>query len=251
MKPDERLIVFAHPRSGSANLLRLLQLHPGLELLEEPFNEKHSSWWGPYGDHRNRISDLDSLEAVLDEIFAEYDGFKTLTYQLPEALNKAMLLAPNRKVVFQRRRNLLKAVVSGLIAEQTGLWSAAEAEAPVLDYYSGLEPISIEETAGRLAYERSMIDFYAELLSHLPASSCFNLFYEDVFLGPAAEQQAQLARLFEFIDVEPVPADAADRWLSPARARLNSEETYGRVPNLREIDEALGNDETGRLFDVR
>lgn len=251
MKPDERLIVFAHPRSGSTNLLRVLQLHPELDLLEEPFNEKHAVWRRFHREHRQRITDMDSFNSVLREIYAKYDGFKTLAYQLPEELNRSMLLAPDRKIIFHRRRNLLQAVVSGLLGVQTGLWNPTAAQAPVLEYYAELRPLSLEETAGRLKHERSMIDLYADLLSAVPAGSCLNLFYEDFFLAPPAEREMQLTRLFEFLDVEPVPASAADRYINPARARLNSEETYARVPNLREIDEALGSDENGRLFDVR
>jgi len=250
VRPDERLIIFAHPRSGSTNLLRVLQLHPELDLLEEPFNEEHAVWRRFHREHRQRITDMDSFASVLREIYAEYDGFKTLAYQLPEELNRSMLLAPERKIVFHRRRNLLQAVVSGLISAQTGLWNPAAAQAPLLDYYAELRPLSLEKAAGRLNYERSMIDFYADLLSHLPASRCLNLFYEDFFLAPPAERELQLTRLFEFLEVEPVSITAADRYINPARARLNSEETYARVPNLREIDEALGSDAHGRLFDV-
>jgi hypothetical protein len=40
-----------------------------------------------------------------------------------------------------------------------------------------------------------------------------------------------------------------DRLLDPAITKLNSEETYRLVPNATKIDEALGSDETGWLFD--
>lgn len=246
MQRDERLIIFAQPRSGSNSLLRVLQLHPDLELLEEPFNERHLSWWGR--EYRARIRDVRSFDAVLREIFAEYDGFKTLPYQLPEKLNRRMLLAPRRRIVFLRRRNLLKAVVSGQIADQTGLWHPSWASKPVLDYYSALQPLSVKETAGRLAHERSMIQGYARLLSRLPASRCLHVFYEDVFTSPL-EQQAQIDRVLEFLDLETMPLDAARQFLDPAQARLNSEQTYARVPNIVEIDDALGSDEHGRLFD--
>ncbi len=251
MRPDERVIVFAHPRSGSTSLVRLLGLHPELRLDEEPFHEDHATWRRVERASRRRITDTDSLDAVLSEIFAEYDGFKTLAYQLSPTLNAHMLLAPGRKIVFLRRRNLLKSVVSGMIAEQTGLWHACQATAPVLEYYSDLRPLSVEEAAGRLAYERSLIDEHAAVLAGLPESRRLDVSYEDFFLAAETERAAQLERLFAFLDLEPIPAAQAAAFLDPSRARLNSEETYARVPNVRELDETLGSDEYGRLFELR
>lgn len=249
MKPDERLIVFAHARSGSTSLIGALGEHPELELLAEPFNSDHASWWHGHREYRQRVVDEATLNTVLGEIFAAYDGFKTLTSQLPEPLNRSMLLAPDRKLVFLRRRNLLRAVVSNLLGHETKLWHLELAQKPVVEYFSELRPLSVETVGGWLGHEVETVGAYAEMLAGLPPDRCLNLFYEDLFLAPPAERQARLDRVFAFLDLDPLPAGAADRYLDPARARLNTEETYALVPNLREIDDALGSDEHGRLFD--
>ena len=65
------------------------------------------------------IQDVPSLGAQLAEIFTAYNGIKMLEYQLPEPLYVHLLQRPDCQVILLRRKNLLQAVVSGLIAEQT------------------------------------------------------------------------------------------------------------------------------------
>jgi hypothetical protein len=72
--------------------------------------------------------------------------------------------------------------------------------------------------------------------------------YEDLYLGPPERRRQLLDDATRFLGLEPVADDRADAFLDPEQTKLNSDETYGRVPNARELDEALGNDETGRLF---
>ena len=43
------------------------------------------------------------------------------------------------------------------------------------------------------------------------------------------------------------PTPRIDFYLDPANVQMASARTYGLLPNVREIDAALGNDETGRL----
>jgi len=42
MDPNLRVIIFAHPRSGSTSLNRILELHPAIRILMEPFNEGYT-----------------------------------------------------------------------------------------------------------------------------------------------------------------------------------------------------------------
>jgi hypothetical protein len=249
MRSDERLIVFAHARSGSSSLYEMLQLHPELDVLHEPFHPSRGKWVPPRRDFRSEIHDAASLDAVLREIFADYDGLNTLAYQLPTELNRSMLLAPRRKIVFIRRRNLLKSVVSALIAEQTELWKPWEAKKPVLEYYAELRPLSMDEARAQLEETHRTIELYRQLLASLPPDRCHEVVFEDFFLVPPDEKRARLREVFAFLELEPPEGQAVERFLDPAHAQLNTDETYARVPNLRELDDALGSDETGRIFD--
>jgi len=44
MDTNQRLLLITHPRSGSSSLYQILQLHPALNMLEEPFNEAFTNW---------------------------------------------------------------------------------------------------------------------------------------------------------------------------------------------------------------
>jgi hypothetical protein len=248
VNPDERLIIFAQARSGSSSLREALMLHPRLVILAEPFHPNHVLWRSEHRDYRRRITDTASLDSVLAEIFAEFDGLKTLAHELPTDLTEHMLLAPKRKVVFVRRRNILKAVVSSLVAQQSGLWQRRDATKGVLAYYQRLRPLSVSQTRAEVEQTRQMLGHYGQLLSRLPEGSCLEVVYEDLFLTPPAEREARFDAVLAFLQLEAVSTRKVQRFLDPARAQLNSEETYALVPNLRELDDALGNDETGRLF---
>lgn len=86
MQINQRVILFAHPRSGSSSLFQILQLHPQLHLLEEPFNESFVEWNPTNKDYLSHIHDIPSLDAQLADIFATYNGLKMLDYQLSDDL---------------------------------------------------------------------------------------------------------------------------------------------------------------------
>ena len=100
MKPGERVLLFAHPRSGSSNLYRILQLHPALEILEEPFNEDFVNWQPENKDYLGWIRDVESLDEQLAEIFTRFNGVKVLRPELTK-LNSAATyrFLPNAQAV--------------------------------------------------------------------------------------------------------------------------------------------------------
>ncbi len=53
MKTDQnKAIIFAHPRSGSTSLHKILNTHPDLNLVLEPFHENYGKW---HPDEKNYI----------------------------------------------------------------------------------------------------------------------------------------------------------------------------------------------------
>lgn len=243
-----RFIIFAHARSGSSSLYETLQLHPQLHILEEPFSEDYTSWHSGANDYLARVTDAASLDVVLADIFAEYNGLKVLHHQLPEELYAHMLLAPGRKVILLRRRNLLRAVVSSLIGEQTGLWKTWDATKPLSEYYSHIAPIRVDQVLQGVAHLRESMGRYEQIVSSLAEGSLLRLTYEDIYLGSPAETEAWFEGVFRFLGVEPLWSDQAGLFLDPTRAQLNSPATYEHIPNLREIERECGSDETGWLL---
>jgi len=161
VKPGERVLLFAHPRSGSSNLYQILQLHPALEILEEPFNENFVNWQPENKDYLGLVRDVESLDEQLAEIFTRFNGVKVLNYQLDDELVEHLLLRPDFCVMFVRRRNVLQTVVSNLIAEQTNLWKKWDMARSLETYYDGLRPLDLDDVrvrVERLAYAVMRVD---------------------------------------------------------------------------------------------
>ena len=72
------LRLFAHARSGSSSLLKILQSHAALRVVEEPFHEKFAQWNPGEPKYVDLITDVASLERQLDALFAVNDGIKVL-----------------------------------------------------------------------------------------------------------------------------------------------------------------------------
>src|SRR5262245_21594215 len=188
-----RLIFLAHPRSGSSSLFQILQLHPALHLLEEPFNENFTRWNPNNPNYRDQIHDRASLDAQLAAIFTTYNGLKVLDYQLPDDLLAHLLHQRDIHVLFLRRRNLLQTVVSLLIAEQTRLWKKWDMTQPLEDYYRALRTLDIDEVQGRIVGLHQHLAFCESVLDTRPGVAALKLIYEDLYFAPAARREQQIA----------------------------------------------------------
>ena len=251
MRAGEKLLLLAHPRSGSSNLYEILQLHPALRICLEPFNENRVRWASANVSYRERVDDWDSLEAVLVEILAEFDGLKLSSYQLPEEWVVRLIGRSDFLVLFLRRRNVLQAVVSNLIAEQTGLWHRWDMNRPLDTYYADLRPLDVAEVRTRVEELASHLDRLEAAIERRNDGRTHTLFYEDLFYAEPAAQKGAIGALWAFLDLDPIESDRIDYFLRPKRSKLNSPATYRMLPNAREIEEECGDDVTGHLFELR
>jgi hypothetical protein len=247
MTGSPRVVVVAHPRSGSNSLVGILDCHPELTLLNEPFNENFSSWLPTNPDYRARITDVTSLDRVVDGILADYSGFKVHSYQLETDLLAHLLCRRDLCVVFLRRRNLLEAVVSNLIAEQTGLWAAWDRDRALEDYYTGLDALPVEDVRDKLRQTRENLAEVAAILHTRRDGRVLELCYEDLFLGERSTRWRLAESLWAHLGVPPCENPRLARFLENASFRMGKSATYGHLPNLAEIEATFGNDETGHI----
>lgn len=248
MNQHFRLILFAHARSGSSSLYEMLALHPDLHILQEPFNEGFNDWEPDHPNYLELITDQASLDAQLAAIFAHYNGIKVLQYQLPVELYTYLLRRPDYQIIFLRRRNLLQAVVSVLLAEQTNLWKRWDMQRPLADYYANLQPLSLVEIRERIVELKENLDYYEGVITSRASGSYLKLSYEELYFGSALQQAQLLTQIWCYLDIAPLPIARLQAFLQPAQAQLNSPATYQFLPNAREIHQQLGNDETGWLL---
>jgi hypothetical protein len=248
MTGGPRLVVVAHPRSGSNSLVEILDCHPELDLLlDEPFNEDFSSWLPGNPDYRALVTDVTSLDRVVDGILEEYSGFKVHSYQLAPELLAHLLGRPDLHVVFLRRRNLLEAAVSGLIAEQTGLWAASDRDRALEDHYTGLAPLSVGDVRDKLGQIGANLAEVAAILGTRRDGRVLQLCYEDLFLGEPSTRWRLAGSLWSHLGLPPCQNPQVGRFLENASFRMGKPATYGRLPNLAEIEAALGNNDTGHI----
>jgi hypothetical protein len=251
MNPDQHVLLFAHPRSGSTSLYKILQLHPELNILEEPFNEGFTTWNPDHPNYLERIHDISSLDAQLAEIFTIYNGIKVLDYQLPDELNLHLLLRPDFAIIFLRRRNLLQAVVSALIAIQTNVWKKWEMTEPVEEQYRRLQPFDVEEIRQRVSWQKEHLDFVESVLDSHPNKAMIKLTYEDLYFAPRERRDEQITAIWRILGITPLDSAQIQHYLQPESMKMNSAVTYALLPNAEEIERLCGNDVTGWLFDAQ
>lgn len=249
MNPDVRVILFAHPRSGSSSLYEILQLHPDLQILEEPFNEHFTDWNAGNKNYLALIHDVLSLDMQLAEIFTAHNGVKVLDYQLPDNLAVHLLQRSDCKIVFLRRRNILQSVVSVLIAEQTKVWKKWDMIKPLEDYYRHLQPLDISDIQQRVRELKHHLDFFESVVDGRPDQAVIKLTYEDLYFHPTAQQNQQIAAIWKLLEIAPLEAESYQYYLQPESVKINSKATYTLLPNARDIQHLCGNDVTGCLYD--
>lgn len=251
MNDDQRLILFAHARTGSTSLMRLLSLHPAIRMCHEPFHPSHSTWYTGEENYVDLIKDEISLDAQLSKIFRRYNGIKTLSYQLPEKLYERLLARADTKVIFLSRRNSLQAAVSGFIARQTNVWQRSDLEKGGISQVAQLEPVPIDQLRETLNYYCELDAVYREFMSSKPSSSALQIFYEDVFSSDLGENREALRSIFRFVGLDMPQSENVDKLLDPGQTKLTASSVYRSIPNAALIDRELGSDETGWLVTER
>lgn len=214
----------------------------------EPFNENFVRWAPGNKDYRELVRDWASLEAVLEKIFTDFNGFKLLSYQLPEEWVARLIGRPDFRVLFVRRRNALQAVVSVLIAEQTGLWHLWDMDRPFETYYAELRPLDIAEVRTRVHELAHHLHRLEAVIERRTDGRTHKIVYEELFFAEPAEQNRAIEALWAFLELDPITSDPIDYFLRPERSKLNSPATYRLLPNADEIEDECGDDTTGHLF---
>ncbi len=247
MNDDQRLILFAHARTGSTSLMHLLNLHSDIRMCHEPFHPSHSTWYMGEENYVDLIKDEISLDAQLSKIFVRYNGIKTLSYQLPENLYERILSRDDIKVIFLSRRNRLQAAVSGFIARQTNVWQRSDLDKSGSRHVAQLEPVPVNQLRETLKYYCELDAVYRELVSRKSTSSALQIFYEDVFSPDLGENREALRSIFHFVGLDMPQSENIDKLLDPGQTKVTSAAVYRSIPNATLIDRELGSDETGWL----
>jgi hypothetical protein len=241
-------IIFAHARSGSNNLAACLHMHPDVRVAEEPFHPEYSVWNPGEPNYNQFIVDIATLRQGLEQLFARFNGIKILDYQLSEELYTYLLGLPQYKLIFLRRKNLLKAVVSGFIAEQTAVWRASDLKSHGEKKYGELKPLPISEVRDRLRYLAELQDLYRGVAARRPDGLTLYVDYEHLYSSDVGRNVEALSAVCAFLGLSALGLNQVDQFINPARAKISARVNYESLPNYREINDLYGSDRTGWLI---
>jgi hypothetical protein len=250
---SENFFVFSLPRCGSTTLRRLLNCHPRIRCLEEPFNPFN------YGKkYVDQVTDPPSLDETLRGIWSTYNGIKHTWYPdgwpfNNKAFNELLMLRRNQRVLYLNRRNLLRRLVSNHISNQTNVWGLFNEQDRERVARFKFAPINIAATKWRLDWERRMVAHYRQMLVNHGATF-LELWYEDLYNPSIAPQDRfnGLDKIFAFLGEATIADESAlaqvNKLFDSSRMKLNSIGTYLRIPGIEELEKQCGSDETGWLF---
>lgn len=246
MQVKKRFVILTHPRTGSSSLARSLSIHPDIELLGEPFhkpNQQQKKIW-----YINKVQDIDSFISTLDLIFDNYNGIKHFLHHVPFEYNKYIIESNNFKIIHLYRKNILKNVISGLISEQAQEWGVQKEK--ILRH--SFKPIIIEKVSKRIHKRKYIFEKYRQYLK-LNSIPYFDLCYEDLYGNHIGIDKRMdiFSNILDFLDfrthLNEEQVNQVRSIFNPS-TKLNSIETYQRIPNIHEIEKEFGSPENGFLF---
>ncbi len=242
-------IIFAHGRSGSTSLAHCLNALPSQRVAFEPFHPKFGLRNPSEPSYVDSIASVASLEAALEAIFRRYSGIKVLDRHLSRDLYAHLLLRPECKIIMLRRDNLLQAIISGLVAEQTRVWQRSDMTPERRARYSRLDPISPVIVRERLEHQAELQRYYRDVIRRRPEASWISVRSEDLVSPDLSRNRRGFRRVCAFLGVDIPDIGALDVFLDPQEAKITTGAVYRRIPNVAEINARCGDDETGWLFE--
>ncbi|MDX1535954.1 MAG: hypothetical protein R3346_04315 [Candidatus Spechtbacterales bacterium] len=251
----ENFIILTHERSGSNALVRILNQHPKLNVMVEPFNEDRIKWKKGNKNYKQEISSLEDIDPVLSEIHETHNGFKTLMYQLPQEYYE-YILDKEDKIILLHRKNLLQATVSAEIAKQTGVWDFTKDSGAKKDTKKILSDMKEKKFKPLdMGHIRKAVEFLSNSTLHYKNllrksnKSFLDILYEDLFSPLPQKRRGMIEKIFDFLDVE-IPSNNMQKIesiVSPDR-KMNNKKTYELFVNTYEIEAELGGEKYGHLF---
>lgn len=206
-----RFIVLTTPRTGSSFLRQLLRSHPRVVSFGEIFHPGKVHFNTPGFDNKNkallRFRNREPADFLKAQIFRAYPrhiaavGFKVFYFHLDtprfHAARDYLASQPELHVLHLKRRNLLRAYLSNVVMDQTGvagIMSPAERQTPqvVLDPRECIR--YFEDTLRQQ-------DAYAHVFEN---TNLVTVTYEDL----TGNHSAETTRVLTVLGVEPAPLRA-------------------------------------------
>jgi hypothetical protein len=257
---NKNFIIFAHGRSGSNSFANILQNHPKIKILYEPFNKKWQKKDKPsLIPEIEKIKDITSLEKYLKIVYKENQGIKHLFEQTNEEFNKHLLKNKNYKIIFLTRKNILKSIISKEIALKIKIWDTwktPKEELKKLTLNHQFTQFSTKKLRIELYELKNNIKKYKKFLTKNKILF-FEVIYEELYDSkkPLKEKLEKIQEIFEFLGYERINdskiIEKIKENFDPNKRKMNDFETYHSIPNILEIEKKLSNKKNGFLFNLK
>nr|NQU92546.1 hypothetical protein [Bacteroidota bacterium] len=114
--------------------------------------------------------------------------------------------------------------------------------------FGKLEAVNIEALRNRIGVLHGMLGRYLSILQQRQSDTFFTLSYEDLYTDNVNRNRKKVAEVFNFLGLDIPETKKIYVILNPEKGKINSAETYRLIPNIYEVEAALGSDQTGWLF---
>ena len=211
----KRFFVVGTGRTGTTHLLGILRQHP--EISKAVFEPTQ------YGN--------ESVESCFRRAYGVKEICKPSTKQFVDQTLRLPI-----KVIHTVRVNLLRQAVSMCLARRLDIWQRDKV--PVAEYpkfIEGLGSLPLEDVINEA---ESLRNFENAMLSRLNNKPHMTVVYEDFYFGSEEYQKKSILEMLDFIGV-------TDPYITPRmidllrNGRLNNEEVYRHISNVKEIDNKL------------
>jgi hypothetical protein len=266
----KRILIFALARTASTTLMNIFNVHKSIYAISEPFNIKnkdHIKGLGVKGICENEISSTSELDESLGRVFLEFNLVKHIwhpsgfpfkdqdhSYAFSDIVPiNEYLLGKFDYVMFVKRRNILKRVVSLLMSQQSGLWDSYWIESIAKRKNYSYEPLKMSTIEWYIKFEQFYLNYFKQALVKKNIKY-MEITMEDLFESNLTVEE-RIEKYFEMSEFIELPKkynydqmNLIGEYLTSPRHIQNSMGSYKGVPNAMEIEEAFGSDETGWLF---
>ncbi len=244
-KYSNRVLIYAFSRTGSTQLLKILNSSKKIRLVNEPFNkdswkENKTSDWNYF--KLNSIESNKDLKLAITGLFRNYEGFKHIinSSRFYPNIEIDILKTPNLKVIFLLRKNLLQRALSHEISMQTGKWKEKTPidfkfnEVKLERLEKSITDYKLETNKIRNILKNNEIDF-------------LEVYYEDIFNQYQEDSLKKIEKIFNFLNITSTKEYLKDIIPLLENKRFNNEEIYQRIPNIYEISKRFESVENGFL----
>lgn len=241
-----RLVMFHTGRSGSSVLADMLRQHPAMHWDGELFNYRLTPW---REKPRNRKAEAIGLVKQRMHLFERpFYGFEVLSTQLHAAqMEESEFIAELDGLGFQRfvlltRRNILRKLVSNLVARERGRWHLSAGETATLEPVRvDTENLLMASVKPLVAHIRDTFADYERLRVLLKDRSCLALVYED---DVQHDPHAGFRKICEFLEIESIDI--------PVRhARTTPHPLKQVIQNYDEVQTVLSNTEFAWMLEEK